>query len=53
MSKKFLIITILSFIAFLLIAPSITGNIGVAIATFILLIIMLMSLFLMAQTDEN
>lgn len=44
MTKKFLIITILSFLAFIMVAPQITtGGVWVAVATMILLGVMFMS----------
>jgi hypothetical protein len=53
MSKNWLLMCIASFIGLMCIAPHIEGNIGVAVSAGILAITMIMSLCLMAQTDEN
>lgn len=54
MTNKFLIITVLTFLAFLIIAPQITtGGIWVAVAAIILLGIMFMSLNYTLKSDKN
>jgi K+ transporter len=53
MSKNWLLMTTLSFIGFMFTAPHIEGNIGIAVTSVILIVIMLMSLCLMAKTDTT